>query len=127
MIIVAGLRVDASAVKASAMMLYIVGFAFAVFSGVDSVRLAVVFFISIAATALHYWPERVKFDRIAIAISVGLVIAFFLDAWSTWVIDHSLAPSIGIGVARLLAWLLSVAGILAFPPHLIDRDSASDI
>ncbi|MBA0048668.1 hypothetical protein [Mycobacteroides sp. LB1] len=127
MIIVAGLRLDATSVKASAMMLYVVGFAFTVFSGVDSVRLAVVFLVGIAATVLHYWPAREKFDRVSIAVAFGLVIALILDAWSTWVIDHSLAPGIGIGIVRLLAWLLSVAGILAFPRHLIDRDATPDV
>ena len=126
MIIVAGLRMDATAVKATAMLLYVVGFAFAVFFGIDSVRLAVVLLVGIAATLLHYWPVREKFDRISVAVALGLMIAFVLDAWSTRVIDHALAPSIGIGVVRLLAWLLSVAGILAFPRRLIDRDDASD-
>ncbi|WP_078325369.1 hypothetical protein [Mycobacteroides salmoniphilum] len=126
MIIVAGLRVDATAVKATAMLLYIVGFAFTVFFGIDSVRLAVVLLTGIAATVLHYWPEREKFDRISVAVALGLVIAFVLDAWSTRVIDHTLVPAIGIGVVRLVAWLLSVAGILAFPRRLIDRDDAPD-
>ncbi|TDZ94245.1 hypothetical protein [Mycobacteroides salmoniphilum] len=126
MIIVAGLRVDATAVKATAMLLYIVGFAFTVFFGIDSVRLAVVLLAGIAATVLHYWPVREKFDRISIAAALGLVIAFVLDAWSTRVIDHRLVPTIGIGVVRLVAWLLSVAGILAFPRRLIDRDDAPD-
>lgn len=123
MIFVAGLRLDATAVKASAMVLYVVGFAFTVFFGVDGVRLAVVLLVGIAATAMHYWPEREKFDRISIAVAVGLPIAFMLDAWSTWVIDQTPAPGVGIGVVRLLAWLLSVAGILAFPRRLIDRDA----
>lgn len=126
MIIVAGLRLDATAAKASAMMLYVVGFAFTVFFGVESVRLAVVFLVGVAATALHYWPEREGFDGISVAVAVGLMIAFVLDAWSTWVIDQTLAHGIGIGVVRLLAWLLSVAGILAFPRRLIDRDDAPD-
>lgn len=108
------------------MLLYVVGFAFTVFLGVDSVRLAVVLLIGIAATVLHYWPDREKFDRISIAVAVGLVIAFVLDAWSTWVADHSLGPNIGIGAVRLLAWFLSLAGILAFPRSLIDRGAASD-
>lgn len=125
MIIVAGLRVDATVAKAAAMLLYIVGFAFTVFFGIDSVRLAVVFLVGIAATALHYWPDREKFDRISIAAAVGLMLAFTLDAWSTWVIDRTLVPGIGIGAVRLLAWLLSVAGILAFPRRLIDRDADS--
>ncbi|SKU68802.1 Uncharacterised protein [Mycobacteroides abscessus subsp. abscessus] len=123
MIIVAGLRLDATVVKASAMMLYVVGFAFTVFAGVDGVRLAVVLIVGIAATILHYWPRREGFDRISIAVCVGLILAFALDAWSTWVIDHAPAHGIGIGVARLVAWLLSVAGILAFPRSLVDRDS----
>ncbi|MGH3956252.1 MAG: hypothetical protein ACRDTI_19700 [Mycobacterium sp.] len=126
MIIVAGLRMDATAVKATAMLLYVVGFAFAVFFGIDSVRLAVVLLVGIAATLLHYWPVREKFDRISLSVALGLMIAFVLDAWSTRVIDHALVPNIGIGVVRLLAWLLSVAGILAFPRRLIDRDDASD-
>ncbi|MBF9327971.1 hypothetical protein [Mycobacteroides chelonae] len=123
MIVVAGLRVDATVAKAAAMLLYVVGFAFTVFFGIDSVRLAVVFLVGIAATALHYWPDRDKFDRISIAVAVGVMLAFALDAWSTWVIDGTLVPGIGIGMARLLAWLLSVAGILAFPRRLIDRDA----
>ncbi|OHT86958.1 hypothetical protein [Mycobacteroides saopaulense] len=123
MIFVAGLRLDATAVKASAMVLYVVGFAFTVFFGVDGVRLAVVLLVGIAATAMHYWPEREKFDRISIAVAIGLPIAFMLDAWSTRVIDQTPAPGVGIGVVRLLAWLLSVAGILAFPRRLIDRDA----
>ncbi|BAX96830.1 hypothetical protein MSTE_01505 [Mycobacteroides stephanolepidis] len=123
MIIVAGLKVDATVAKAAAMLLYIVGFAFTVFFGIDSVRLAVVFLVGIAATALHHWPDREKFDRISIAAAVGVMLAFALDAWSTWVIDGTLVPGVGIGVVRLLAWLLSVAGILAFPRRLIDRDA----
>jgi hypothetical protein len=126
MIIVAGLRVGATAVKATAMLLYIVGFAFTVFFGIDSVRLAVVLLVGIAATLLHYWPAREKFDRLSIAVVLGLVIAFVLDAWSTWVADHSFGPNIGIGAVRLLAWFLSLAGILAFPRSLIDRDAAPD-
>lgn len=126
MIIVAGLRVDATAVKATAMLLYVAGFAFTVFFGIDRVRLAVVLLVGIAATLLHYWPVREKFDRISLSVALGLMIAFVLDAWSTRVIDHALVPNIGIGVVRLLAWLLSVAGILAFPRRLIDRDDASD-
>lgn len=126
MISVAGLRVDATAVKATAMLLYVVGFAFTVFFGIDSVRLAVVLLVGIAATALHYWPVREKFDRISLAAALGLLIAFVLDAWSTRVIDHTLVPTIGIGVVRLLAWLLSVAGILAFPRRLIDRGDAPE-
>ncbi|SKG15757.1 Uncharacterised protein [Mycobacteroides abscessus subsp. bolletii] len=126
MIIVAGLRLDATVAKASAMMLYVVGFAFTVFAGVDGVRLAVVLTVGIAATILHYWPRREGFDRISIAVCVGLVLAFALDAWSTWVIDHAPAHGIGIGVARLVAWLLSVAGILAFPRSLLDRDSGPE-
>ncbi|WP_078309281.1 MULTISPECIES: hypothetical protein [unclassified Mycobacterium] len=126
MIIVAGLRVDATAMKATAMLLYVVGFAFTVFFGIDRVRLAVVLLVGIAATFLHYWPVREKFDRISLAVALGLVIAFVLDAWSTRVIEQTMVPSIGIGVVRLLAWLLSVAGILAFPRRLIDRDDAPD-
>lgn len=105
------------------MVLYVVGFAFTVFFGVDSVRLAVVLLVGIAATALHYWQEREKFDRISIAVAIGLAIAFLLDAWSTWVIDQTLEPDMGIAVVRLLAWLLSVAGILALPRRLIDTDA----
>ncbi|AMT70303.1 hypothetical protein [Mycobacteroides immunogenum] len=123
MIIVAGLRLDATVVKASAMMLYVIGFAFTVFFGVDGMRLAVVLLVGILATILHYWPERERFDRLSIAVAVGLMIAFTLDAWSTWIIDHTAAPDIGIGVVRLVAWLLSVAGILAFPRRLIDREA----
>ncbi|MUM16241.1 hypothetical protein FZI91_11145 [Mycobacterium sp. CBMA271] len=127
MIVVAGLRLDATAVKASAMVLYLLGFAFTVFFGVDSVRLIVVLLIGIAATVLHYWPGRSKFDRISVTVAVGLAVALVLDAWSSWVIDHTLAPGIGISIARLLAWLLSVTGILAFPRSLIDRDPGSEV
>lgn len=103
-------------------MLYVVGFAFTVFFGIDSVRLAVVLLVGIAATVLHYWPEREEFDRLSIAVAAGLVLAFALDAWSTWVIDQTPASGVGIGVMRLCAWLLSVAGILAFPRRLIDAE-----
>ncbi len=105
------------------MMLYVVGFAFTVFSGVDSVRLAVVLLVGIAATVLHYWPEREEFDRLSIAVALDVVLAFVLDAWSTWVIDQTPSSGVGIDVMRLCAWLLSVAGILAFPRRLIDRDA----
>lgn len=126
MIIVAGLRLDATVFKASAMMLYVVGFAFTVFFGVDSVRLAVVLLVGIAATVLHYWPEREEFDRLSIAVALGLVLAFALDTWSTWVIDRTPSSGVGIDVMRLCAWLLSVAGILAFPRRLIDRGAEPD-
>lgn len=120
MISVADMRVDATVFKAAAMLLYIVGFALGIFYGIDALRLSVLFCVALAAVALHFWPTREPADWLTRCVAAGLVLAFVLDAASTWVVERSGEAGAMCAVCPV-AWFLSVAGILAFPRRLLDR------
>ncbi|WP_131821662.1 LppU/SCO3897 family protein [Mycobacteroides chelonae] len=76
---------------------------------------------------LHRWPRPATVRWTSVASVSLLALSLCLDVWSTWYLASKgqyAGTYIGIGMVRLLSFVMAFAGLIVFPTHIVDDPNA---